>query len=265
MGVFWLPRGVDVALDLATSFRYPLNDPDAKKKLALGGACFFPGILLLAIPFVVLGGYGISAMRKVIKGEEDELPEWELMADHFRFGLMALLIFLGYYAVPFLVTVFTIGGSLISLLGTRAADGSTSVGIWFILGTILAGLIGLAIYFILPMAILNYATTDELGSGFAVGNIIEKITSNLQPYVVVVLVNLAIGTVCSIPLNILSNLPLIGILGLFFGGVLCTYGMLVQAHVTGTFYRETFGSHVGASTNTTEGTGLEAERWKKDD
>ncbi len=252
-----------MALDLSSSLRYPLNDEDAKKKILIGGACFFPGICLLAIPLIFLWGYGISAMRKVIRGEENELPEWELMADHFRFGLHALLISLGYYAIPIIVTIVSVGGSIFTLMSGQTDEGQHTIGIWFWLGSLLSGALSLAVAFILPMAIMTYAANDDMGAGFALGNIWEKIQANLKPYVLLVLANLVITFVVNLPQSILSNLPIIGILGLFVGGLLSTYGMLVLAHLNGTFYREHFGSHVNAHIHTTEGTGLEKERWQK--
>lgn len=255
-----------MSLDLSSSLRYPLNDEDAKKKILIGGACFFPGIVLLAIPMVFLWGYGISALRKVIRGEENELPDWELMSDHFRFGLHTLLISLGYYLIPTLVTVVSVGGAAFQLLaGHTDVDGQSSVGVFFVLGATVSSILCLMAAFLLPMAIMTYATSDDLGAGFHVGAILDKIKSNLKAYVLLVVVNLVISFICWFPQSFLSNLPVIGILGLFAGGLLATYGMLVMAHLNGTWYREHFGSHVGAHIHTTEGTGLEKDRWQKSD
>lgn len=254
-----------MALDISSSLRYPLNDEDGKKKILIGGACFFPGIVLLAIPMVFLWGYGISALRKVIKGEEDELPEWELMSDHFRFGIHTLIITLGYYLVPLLVTIFSIGGSIFHLMAGHTEEGQASVGLWFWLGSLISGALCLAVAFLLPMAIMTYATTDDMSTGFAFVEIIDKIKANLNDYVQLCVANIVIFLVINFPQSILSNMPLLGILGLFVGGLLWTYGMLVVAHLNGTFYREHFGGHVDSHIHTTDGTGLEKERWKKDD
>lgn len=251
-------------MDLSSSLRYPLNDEDAKKKILIGGACFFPGIVLLAIPMVFLGGYGISALRKVIKGEESELPEWELMSDHFRFGIHALIITLAYYVLPVLVTVLSVGGAVFQIIaGHTNIEGQTSIGLGFMLGSLVSGALCLIAAFLLPMAIMTYATSDDMGAGLAVGSILDKIKGNLKPYLVLVVANIVISFICWLPQGILSNLPIVGILGLFVGGLFATYGMLVLAHLNGTFYREHFGTHVGSNIHTTEGTGLEKERWTK--
>ncbi|MEW6280560.1 MAG: DUF4013 domain-containing protein [Candidatus Eremiobacterota bacterium] len=245
-------------MDFQESLQYPLKDPGGKKKLLISGLFFMPGGLLI-VPFLLPVGFALAALRRVIKGEEDKLPEWEYFADYFKWGLMCAVITFVYGLVPGTLAGLSIVPMLGAMFGRSAGEGAT-LGLVGVLGIILTILAALLVNFVLPMALTRYATTENLGSAFAIGEIFGQIRAVMGSYVKFVLLCIGLMIVTHILVGLFNLIPLLGV---YPTGVLLTYSWLVLAHYLGRVYRQHFGSEVSTSIHSTEGVGMNPDRWNQ--
>lgn len=189
-------------MNLEKAIRLPFLD--GVVKVIIGG-------VLNIIPIVnfLCAGYLVEIMANAI-GEKEEMPAWENWGTKFINGLLVFIISLIYMIIPVLIIIT--GGGLSSITG-----GGMS------LSVILAVITGLAIWFILPMAIANFAATGNFGSAFNFALIFSYICTVLGTYVGIYLVSIAF----IFALALVNAIPLmgwiIGILGGFYMGCVMSF------------------------------------------
>jgi predicted flap endonuclease-1-like 5' DNA nuclease len=224
---------------------YPMEGDDAPKTLLIGGGvylasgviAFFASILSIiplvgiilgplgalaaAVPSLLVGGYSVSVCRSVME-DQDEPPAFDdwgrLVRDGLKVAVIGLLyalpvIVLGVVAlVLFLVVSFVFGSysdvtSIASLLITG-------------LGSLVAAVYGLAIAYVMPAAIFNYARSEKISSAWDVGTL-RTIATNVE-YAKAWAVGLLFLLVANIVGGSLTLL-LVGFLVFFYGQVAAMY------------------------------------------
>ena len=189
------------------------------------------GAVLNIIPIVnfLCAGYLIDVMKSAIK-EQPEMPVWEAWGDKFIKGLVVFVISLVYMLIP--IIIITIGGGIGSIFGRG-----------FSLMFLLALLIGLICWFMLPMAIACYATAGNLSAAFNFGAIITYIRAGLSAYLSAYL----LSVILMVALIIISLIPVLGWIVCVFGGF---YMSCVLSLLFGEAYRkasQTIGVDKGVS------------------
>lgn len=177
------------------------------------------GAILNLIPIVnfLSFGYLIELMANVIQGRED-MPVWDDWGNKFIKGLMVAVISFIYFIIPMLVMM--LGGGLAILTGSSGS----------FLFSIIGFLLILVVWFILPMALANYAATDNFGSAFAFGEIFALISGSMGQYLTVFGLSIA----AAIVMSIIGMIPLLGWIVILLGGF---YIGIVVFFLIGQIYR----------------------------
>lgn len=175
------------------------------------------GAVLNLIPVVsfLSAGFAVEAMGNAVKGKE-EMPVWEDWGGKFIKGLVVWVISVIYMLLP--LVIFLAGG------GLGGNDGWGA-------GFILALLIGLVIYFFLPMAVAHYAATGSFGAAFSIGTVFSYIGAAIGSYLLAYILSIALF----IALGIVAMIPL---LGWIIGNLACFYLFCVLAFLFGDVYRQ---------------------------
>lgn len=162
--------------NLEKALRNPWGQPGWGMKLLIGGGLNLFGSVLGFIPFVgvflwfILSlfpiGYAYRVLQNSLLGMSEDLPAWENWGSLFGCGFFVFLICLGYGIIP--CFFYWLGKSLWYGGGVGAFIG--------VLCLILGIASGLVAFFLLPMALVLYASHGELlGTAFHWRSIVEKI------------------------------------------------------------------------------------------
>lgn len=212
-------------MDIGRAFTYMFDDEKWVEKLVIGGLLTLASIIPIVNLFtgLVLVGYSLRILRRVSRGEELPLPQWDDWGGDWVRGLMVALAGL-VYALPILI--LTGFSSVLGAIGGYEATGRAlegMVGVCAAATSCLSALWGLAMAFVFPAALIGYVKEEEFGSFFRFGEIFRFIGDNLGDYIVAILL--------LIVANLLSGLGVIACaIGVFFTSF---WGELVGVHLLG--------------------------------
>ncbi|MFM8322437.1 MAG: DUF4013 domain-containing protein [Chloroflexota bacterium] len=223
-------------MDFGKAFTYVFDDPDWLKKIGIAGAIALGSMLLSIIivgiaGFIVLAGWMLEIVRRVINRDPRPLPEWDDFGGYFSKGIKAFVVGL-VYSLPLILVNVCI--QIIPLIVAGGGDPSSDAA-----GAMAGGIAALSICLgcfsfiysllmaaVLPAAMGQLAVTGEMGSAFRFGEIIAMVRGNLGAYVMVVLGTLVAQIVASL-----------GIIACGIGFAFTTaYAMAVQGHLYGQAY-----------------------------
>jgi hypothetical protein len=176
-------------LDFGRAFGFVFQDPDWIKKMLLGGLFSLLGMLVVGIFFV--SGYFMRLIRRVARGEERPLPDWDDLGGLFGEGVPAVGVYLAHVMPLVLVPLFMLIASALLFGGTaslahRSEEAANALGAMLSL-VILAAyalfmLAMLALMFYLPAAIVRLALLGRFGAAFEWRENLAFIRRNLGPY-----------------------------------------------------------------------------------
>ncbi len=195
-------------MDIGRAVKYWTTDPEWIKKVLIGG-------LLLIIPIIgqmIVAGFYVRTVQQIQGGNDNGLPEWGQWGDDLVRGLKLVGIVI-VWMLPLIVISFCVAA-------LSFAD-ETAGGVAGLLLNCLAFIYAIAFYFIFPILVGRFASTEQFSEGFQVGPIIndaQKIPSQLLIFVVMWFV---IGFVAGF------GIILCGI-GIFFTGFI---GYMVSGHL----------------------------------
>lgn len=211
-------------MDIGKSFSFVFEDDEWITKVLIAAGILLLGVVLffLIIPpilaAILLNGYMVQILRRVIRGESPTLPAWDDWGQLFMDGLLVAIIEL-VYALPIILAGMCIGIPM----GVLSENSQEWAGFF---GSILGCfnlLWGLFISFLLPAAIAFFVRDGELGAAFRFGEIFALVRDNFTTY----LVTVVMAWIAS----------LIGALGFLLCGVgwLVTvpYSQMVTGHLYG--------------------------------
>jgi hypothetical protein len=191
-------------MDIGRAFSYPFQDPAWVTKIIIGAVM----VLIPIIGWLILGGYTLRIMRRVVSGSDVPLPEWTDYGAMFADGVKALIVYI-VWAIPFIIL-------------TAISNASDNL-----VFNCLSAVVGLAQTPLLASAIVPVAISGELADGFKFGEIINRVLNNLGPYLIVIVIGIAA--------SIIAGLGIIAC-GI---GILATiaYASFVQSHGWAQAYR----------------------------
>ncbi|MFO7919096.1 MAG: DUF4013 domain-containing protein [Anaerolineae bacterium] len=212
-------------MDIGRAFTYMFDDEKWVEKLVIGGLLVLASIIPVVNLFtgLVVVGYTLRILRRVSRGEELPLPQWDDWGGDWVRGLMVALGSL-IYALPILI--LTGFSSVIGAIGGYEASGRAMEGVAGICTAVtscLSALWGLVMAFVFPAALINYAKEEEFASFFHFGEIFRFIGDNLGDYIVAVLLLIVARLVGGLGVIVCG-------IGVFFTGF---WAALVGVHLLG--------------------------------
>ena len=161
----------ETQMNITQSFSYMYKDGSWFYKVFVGGLLVALSATTLGIPFIV--GYQVRHVRDMIEKEDDILPEWKNIAGMFRDGITVLCALAIYVAVIIIATFVT--GAAISL---------THMGIST----------GIAIFFLMPLVVIQYAKQPTLFACFNLIALTSPMTKRPAAFATAVGSSLAVTT-----------------------------------------------------------------------
>ncbi|GAB3021293.1 DUF4013 domain-containing protein [Natronobiforma cellulositropha] len=213
---------------------YPARGEWAKRTIIGGVLLLFAWLILPALIFM---GYIVNVLRTTADGDEEPpaFEDWgKLLVD----GLLAMVIALVYAIVP--VVLYMIVSAV--LVGGSAAIGGDG-------GGFLAGLLSmllflpvlLAIYYVVPAALTNFAKEGSIGAAFDFGALKPVVLS--VDYLVAVLFPLVIAVITYIVTFVLA----ITFIGLILVPFVQFYGNVAIMRMFGVAYANRTGDSARAT------------------
>jgi hypothetical protein len=207
--------------DIGAAFKYQFQDPNWFSKMFLGAVFELLSIILIGSWIVM--GYQIEVIQRVMRNEQNVLPEWDKLSEKLLRGIKLFIVTLAYYlplAIIIFMLVFFVGiGTAMRSTDTEALTGLTFVSaiIFIVLPYVLF------LNILLPVIYLEFARNERMGDALNLSAILNFFTHNWQNVIILALIMFGV--------NILSSLGIVFCLvGVFFTSF---YAKLVSAHLTG--------------------------------
>jgi len=203
-------------MDFSRAFNYPRNDPGWLTKLLIMG-------VVTCVPIVNFAafGYMLEGIRRVSRGDESTLPEWDNFGGYFMDGARVFVTMLVYMLPIFLVLALSIGAAV--------AAGDDAGGIAVLFANLFQMFWQFLFWIVYPAMLIRLAFSPGWGAGFDFGGIMSTITRNVGSYVMVLLGTILFGIVGGL-----------GVIACFVGILLTApYAQMSIAHLFAQLARET--------------------------
>jgi len=191
---------------IEASIRYQMQGDEWLKRVLIGGGLICAGLLfgIFILPlalFFTVNGYMLEVLRRVLRGETTNPPEWgELdLVETTIDGLRHLAVVLPYGFAALLIAGLPAG--LLLLIGAIAESGAL-VFLGGAVGALLYLVVVLALAFVTPVATANFVRTDSIAAGFDLG-VLRTITPN-RTMLKAVLIAFAVNVIMSVIVNVLG-------------------------------------------------------------
>jgi hypothetical protein len=209
---------------ISESLDYLRNSDDVVRTVVIGGVLGFLGFLLVPTFFVL--GYMLRVVRGVGAGDEEPpvFDEWGEMGIE---GLKAFLIAFAWSLVPAVIGFVLVSVGFAGLLSNNSGLGA--VGILLLLVSALVTIVlSLALAYLLPAAIANFAHEGDIAAGFDVATIRQVVTDRTYlrawGYGFVILFGLVVA------ISVVNLVPLLGQLITFVAAPFATFYALVALY-----------------------------------
>lgn len=202
------PTAASTSFDFGRAFTFVKEDPDAVKKILIGGVFALLSVLFVGAFF--LAGYLSRLIQRVARGEALPLPEWEDFGGLFVDGAKLVGAHLIYTVALYLVLGCPFGMLMITFGAASGGRGSGGLeGLAVLTGVALYGALflgGLIIGIYLPAAFVRIALGGEFRAAFQIKENVAFIRRNLLNYVLSLV------------------LYIVGVISAMFGILLCCVG-----------------------------------------
>lgn len=234
-------------MDINKAFRFVMEDKQWISKLLIGALMSVLGFLIL--PALILQGYLVKIIRQVMNGGWDGLPEWDdwgkLLRDGF-FVTVAQIV----YTLPFIILMFigiaaTGGIASVSNSEDLAAVAATGGGLVMFCLVIL---FAIALLFLTPAILIQYAIKDEFGASFRFGEVADIIRDNMADILIAFVVSVVAAIAISLVIGVLAIIPCLGWIAAFLIGLAVgPYISFVTGHLYGQIAAKVLGNKAGGS------------------
>jgi hypothetical protein len=205
--------------------------------LTLGiGVILFPLVLPFFLTGLLVSGFYVQILRATVAGEAT-YPEFDDWGRLLKDGVVAFVLGFVYALVPTVV----LGVTLLIGLATGSLGGAGGAGdalgvlglLVMLLGFLVALVIGLALLYVYPASLTNYAVRGRIGAAFAVDDLQQLLTSKDYATAWALAFGVAIAT--SVVGSIVGFVPIIGT---FLSAPVSFYGGSVMHRLVGEGYRD---------------------------
>lgn len=153
---------------LREALGYPLRGDHAVETLLVGGLCHLLAAFVPVVPLVPVVGYLVCALDDRARTHRPDLPETTPPTFHdprtiLRRGLGGSLVVVAYLAVPTVVLVVTLGGTVSQSLESVPGVG---LSLGFFTASTVTLLVAVLFAYLLPAGLAAYAVGGSLRAGF---------------------------------------------------------------------------------------------------
>ncbi|PIU41890.1 MAG: hypothetical protein COS99_03060 [Candidatus Omnitrophica bacterium CG07_land_8_20_14_0_80_42_15] len=168
--------------DIENVFKFAFKDKNWIIKMLIGG-------VLAIIPVVnfIVFGYVLKVLKDAKEGKEARLPEWEDFGALFKDGLTVFIIVLAYALIICIIWLIGILISIIPVIGC--------------LSLLLFPILIAALILIPPAAnisLCRYLDKGTIKEALKLKEVLEEFKSKFSDYLMVTLINAAIGLIASV-------------------------------------------------------------------
>ena len=234
-------------MDINKAVRYVTEDKTWLSKLLIG--VLMSVLSFLIVPALILQGYVVKIIRRVMGGEWDGLPEWDdwggLLRDGF-FVTVAEIV----YTLPFILLMIVgaaATGGLASVTGSENAAGliATTGGLGMLC---LVFLFVIALLLLMPAILIQYAIKDDFGALFRFNEVFGLMRANMADILLVFLVSVGATLVITLVTGVLSLIPCLGWIAAFLIGLATApFISFVTGHLYGQIAAKVLGNKAGGS------------------
>jgi len=184
-------------MNIERGFKFVFQEKNWLAKIVVGGLMILFSFLI--IPLLIYYGYLVEVTRRVIKGEEQLLPDWDNIGHKISNGFKILVVILVYLIPPILLLVLPsfFEADFNGFKNREIVAMLNSGDIYWLF------LISAFIYFILlelalPFIIGRYAENESLNDAFAFSEILEMFRNNFGDAVIVFLLSVFVSLLASL-------------------------------------------------------------------
>ena len=234
-------------MDINKAVRYVTEDKTWLSKLLIG--VVMSVLSFLIVPALILQGYVVKIIRRVMNGEWDGLPEWDDWGDLLRDGFFVTVAEL-VYTLPFI---------LLMIIGIAATGGLTSItnsenaaGLIATTGSLgvlcLIFIFIVALLLLMPAILIQYAIKDDFGALFRFNEVFALMRNNMADILLVFLVSVGATLVITLVIGVLSLIPCLGWIAAFLIGLATApFISFVTGHLYGQIAAKVLGNKAGGS------------------
>lgn len=234
-------------MDINKSIRFVTEDKQWLSKLLI--AVLMSILAFLIVPALIIQGYVVKIIRQVMNGVWDGLPEWDNYGDLLRDGFFVTVAQI-VYTLPFIL-LFIVGGIATGGIGSMSSGDDLAAliaGGGGLMLVCLGVLFAVALLFLTPAILIQYAIKDDFGATFRFSEVFAIIRNHTADILIAFVVTLVAAFVLSLVLGVLSLIPCLGwiaaaIIGLAFG----PYITFVGGHLYGQIAAKVLGNKAGGS------------------
>ena len=169
--------------DLGKAFTSIFKDPRWVSKVAV--AALFMILSIVLIGFIVLVGYFIQLIQRVIRREEYPLPDWSDIGVKFIVGIKFAIVYL-VYLLPVLLLAIPIMVIAVTAALTDQPDLMGAFMAVYMFGfTLLVIPYSLALTLLLPIITYRFAREEKMGAALDIGGVISEFRSNWENTLIV--------------------------------------------------------------------------------
>ncbi|HEV8657368.1 MAG TPA: DUF4013 domain-containing protein [Thermoanaerobaculia bacterium] len=180
-------RPDSVAFDFIRPFAFVFEDPRWLPKVLIGGLFVLASFVLIGAFF--LFGYIARLVRNVIAGMQHPLPEWDDLGEYFGEGLLLFVVAL-IYSAPVVLLAILVAVPAMILSGVQSDNVRDIGGGVFGCAWCVIAPLSLALWFIVPAALLMVITSGRFGAAFEFSRIWSFIKENIGNYLLAIVVYL---------------------------------------------------------------------------
>jgi hypothetical protein len=236
-------------MDIGRAVSYISEDERWLTKLGIGALVMLASTFLI-IPAVLLPGYQIAIMQNVMIGKERPLPEWDDLGKLFKDGIMVTIALIVYTMPLWLLLCLGLGTVILPLLGggneeLMAIFGTVTLASWGLISC-LAILLAMALFFMAPAVMIQYARTGELGACFRFGEMMAIIRNNFMDIIVAALVTFVVSLLLQVVTGMLGATGCLIIIAIPLAWIGTVWMMAVAGHLYGQIAAKSKGDRYGA-------------------
>lgn len=177
-------------MDFGLAFSFPFQDDKWINKILIAGLIS----LIPVLGWIVVLGWQIEVIRRVIQGSDEPLPDWSDFSAYLTLGVKGAVIAL-VYSIP--IMLLSIPVPVISAL-MDSGSGDTIIALISICFSCLSLLYGIVLAFVIPAAFGRLAASDQMGDAFQLAAIWELVRNALGAYVIAIIGTIVAGFVGSL-------------------------------------------------------------------
>lgn len=234
-------------MDINKAVRFVTEDKTWLSKLLIG--VLMSVLSFLIVPALILQGYVIKIIRRVMNGAWDGLPEWDDWSDLLRDGFFVTVAEI-VYTLPFILLMIVgiaATGGLASLTGSEDAAGliATTGGLGMLC---LIFIFIVALLLLMPAILIQYAIKDDLGALFRFSEVFAIMRANISDILIAFLVSVVATLAITLVTGVLSLVPCLGwIVAFLIGLATAPYISFVTGHLYGQIAAKVLGNKAGGS------------------